>query len=390
MTDVTINSDAILDRTYTSSSNLSSIFGDKVTKYTIGYDVKSIGDYAFFGCCKLTSLYFPNTIKNIGDYAFYNCNQIAFIDFGSADLITNLNSYIFYGTAISSIIIPASVTSISSNAFNSCTNLTTVTFALGSKISSISGGYTFKGCTSLLSISFPDTLRSIGSCIFMNCTSLISLDISNTQIYSIPQYAFSGCSSLETLYLPNNLTSIGSSAFINCSALTNIYTNNSSNVTINDSAFQDCTSLIYIGDISGNSPITIGYVGDTSFAGCKSILEIHLTNTVTSIGIQTFKDCEELQYINIPTSVSSIGLDAFEGAFTKSIPQGDNSTTYGIYFDFGTETSSVWTYIAINHVTNFRSEFKLNKTDSIYRITMNIKIYSSSSYTKATMLRKTS
>lgn len=47
LTSVTINSSDVMSNTYTSSSNLKTIFGGQVKQYVIGDEVTSIGNYAF-------------------------------------------------------------------------------------------------------------------------------------------------------------------------------------------------------------------------------------------------------------------------------------------------------------------------------------------------------
>jgi hypothetical protein len=79
LTSVTINSDAIVNKAYTSSYHLSGIFGSQVTKYIIGDNVKGIGDYAFCKCFSLTSVTIPNSVTSIGDYAFDGCTSLSSI-----------------------------------------------------------------------------------------------------------------------------------------------------------------------------------------------------------------------------------------------------------------------------------------------------------------------
>ena len=71
LTSVTINSDAIVNKTYSYSSNISDIFGSQVTEYIIGDDVKGIGGYTFYGCSSLTSVTCEaETPPTVGQYAF--------------------------------------------------------------------------------------------------------------------------------------------------------------------------------------------------------------------------------------------------------------------------------------------------------------------------------
>ena len=66
---------------------------------------------------------------------------------------------------------------------------------------STSIGYaTFTGCSSLTSITIPDSVTSIGYATFAGCSSLTSITIPDS-VTSIGESAFSNCSSLQTISL---------------------------------------------------------------------------------------------------------------------------------------------------------------------------------------------
>ena len=65
------------------------------------------------------------------------------------------------------------------------------------------------------------SVTSIAYTAFVYCTSLTSITIPNS-VTSIGQWAFSSCSSLTSLTIPNSVTSIGEGAFAYCSSLTSI------------------------------------------------------------------------------------------------------------------------------------------------------------------------
>ena len=73
---VTLNSNAIASKTYTSGSNLNTVFGSQVIEYIIGNEVTSIGNYAFYSSTGLTSLTIGNGVTSIGDRAFYGCTGL--------------------------------------------------------------------------------------------------------------------------------------------------------------------------------------------------------------------------------------------------------------------------------------------------------------------------
>jgi hypothetical protein len=83
-----------------------------------------------------------------------------------------------------------------------------------SSITSI-GPNAFKGCTSLLTVTMPNTITSIGSSAFEACTSLEEVTLSN-QITSIPDNVFKDCASLNTITIYKGVTFIDPTAFDNC------------------------------------------------------------------------------------------------------------------------------------------------------------------------------
>ena len=99
----------------------------------------------------------------------------------------------------------------------------------------------FSGCTSLTSITIPNSVTNIGYSAFDSCTSLTSITIPNS-VTSIGNSAFRGCTSLSSIIIPNSVTSIGHSAFSNCFALKSIVI-----------------------------PVSVKQIGDLAFDGCKEI-----------------------------------------------------------------------------------------------------------------------
>ena len=216
--------------------------------------------------------------------------------------VTSIGSEAFWGcTSLTSITIPDSVTSIGILAFFNCSNLTSITLPDG--VTSI-GDSAFNGCSSLTSITIPDSVTEIGVSAFSSCTSLTSITILDS-VTSIGDYAFCNCSNLTSVTIPNSVTSIGNNAFERCKSLTSIMIPDNV-ASIGDMAFARCTSLTNV-----TIPDSVTSIGDYAFYGCTSLASITIPDGVTWIGEEAFAWCSSLASIMLPESVTSIGEKAF-------------------------------------------------------------------------------
>ncbi len=135
----------------------------------------------------------PATVTSIDRNAFDGCSSLRSVTFESGSQLTSIGYAAFRESGLTSIIIPASVTSISdkyeqSYAFQFCRSLRSVTFESGSQLASI-GDYAFQ-YTGLTSIIIPASVTSIDNRAFTGCESLSSVIFeSGSQLASIGIYA---------------------------------------------------------------------------------------------------------------------------------------------------------------------------------------------------------
>ena len=207
-----------------------------------------------------------------------------------------------------------SVTSIGNRAFNGCTSLTSIT--IPNSVTEIGSG-AFSSCTSLTSIKIPDSVMQIGDYVFVGCTNLIEIEVeTDNKFYSSDKGVLFNKNKTEiicypagikdTIYLiPSSVTSIGKRAFQNCSNLINIKIPDRVSY-IGSIAFADCTSLTSI-----TIPNSVTSLGNSAFSGCASLTSITIPDSVTSISGGAFGNCTSLTSITIPDSVTSIGGNAF-------------------------------------------------------------------------------
>jgi hypothetical protein len=79
--------------------------------------------------------------------------------------------------------------------------------------------YAFARCSSLASVTIPESVTNIGNYAFIGCSLLTSVTIPEN-VTSIGAYAFNECSSLESITIPGNVVNIGYMAFAFCTSLT--------------------------------------------------------------------------------------------------------------------------------------------------------------------------
>ena len=171
------------------------------------------------------------------------------------------------------------------------------------------GDSAFRYCSSLTSVTIPDSVTTIGDHAFCYCSSLTSVTIPDS-VTTIGESAFYSCDSLTSVTIPDSVTTIGGGAFYWCTSLTSV-TIADSVTTIGNSAFRGCSSLtsVTIGD-------SVTTIGDGAFYYCSSLTSVTIGDSVTTIGNSAFKYCSSLTSITIPDSVTTIGESAFTSCFS--------------------------------------------------------------------------
>jgi hypothetical protein len=122
---------------------------------------------------------------------------------------------------------------------------------------------------------------------FPNITAIII----NDGVINIGNNAFVGNGTVLYVSIPGSVATIGENAFKDCKSITSIIIPNGV-IDINDSAFQGCIKLISI-DI----PDSVLNIGKNAFMDCYSLLNVILGKNVTYIGIDAFRGCEKIQTV---------------------------------------------------------------------------------------------
>ncbi len=227
-----------------------------------GYKVIGIGDYGFYNCAELTTIWLPEGLEFIGKYAFYGCTKLRTIKI--PDTVTAADKTVFLEcpnieeietpylpnigeiignipsnprvvikprkkqaeqeTGLEEVVIPKPVTSIGERAFG---NLPSVRLMIVEEGNSVFDSR--DNCNAIV--------RTEDDILLFGCQST-KIPVS---VKGIESYAFEGHVKLAAITLPKDIASIGEAAFIGCSELMNIVSRIKVPFAINDNTFSNET-----------------------------------------------------------------------------------------------------------------------------------------------------
>lgn len=317
--------------------------GEPIVNLVIPAEVTEIKPYAFYNCDTLESVTVLGTLDKIGEQAFAGCDNLASIDLGigcgdidstafsSTKLYndeTNWDNGVLYlnnvlvkakTTLAGDYVVKDGTTAISGSAFKNCTSVTSI--SMPDTVKTI-GEEAFYGCSALKTIELSDNLETLGAKAFYTCSNLTSVSIPNG-VKVIDTQTFYECSSLTEVSLGTNVEFIGASAFYWCTQLKSINIPTSVK-QIGNSAFYLCKSIDGLVELPN-----IESIGSSAFYYCSSIDNFILSDKLSSISGSAFMYCEGMKTMEIPDSVSSIGSNAFYGSGLSEVVFGTGIKTIG-------------------------------------------------------------
>ena len=240
----------------------------------------------------------------VGAFAFAECSSLQELDLGTA--VTSAGEFAFSGTALSAFD-GRQLSYIGSGAFSGSSALRVFELEGNTLLNEIPVD-AFSGCSSLASITIPQTVVRIGSNAFAGCSALRNVAFARgSALTEIEGYAFDSCVSLLTMLLPASAELLGPGTFRGCTALSSV-TLPDTLWEIADSLFENCSSLTGVA-----LPDTVNAVGASAFSGCSRLSAVTLPADLFEIREYAFSGCSSLSSVTVPQNVQSIGFSAFSG-----------------------------------------------------------------------------
>ncbi len=200
-----------------------------------------------------------------------------------------------------SLVIHEGITGIGASAFS---EFSLIEVSLPSTLTSVGNG-AFSNNRNLKSISIPDSVTSIGYSAFYGCSSLEQVNLPDG-LEALEFDLFRDCSALSQITIPESVTAIGNNVFTGTALYNNFENSDEDVLYLNNHLIKAKNTL------EGEYSIKEGTksIADHAFWNCR-ITGVTIPDSVKTIGENAFYNCTKLENIIIPDSVETIGENAF-------------------------------------------------------------------------------
>lgn len=315
------------------------------------------------------SVTLPNTLKRISGSALEEC---AFTSIDLPEGLEEIDMYAFFGSKLTALTIPSTVTYIGASAFLYNEDLAVVTMLPTTPPTLYADELPFGSCEKLTAIyvkeglagtykaaegwiTYADLIKDAPTTTFTyTATEKIAKFDDNLDRFegamSVKSHEFDGTNGtvvyegyvtglgelalsyakMTSITIPASVTSIGSGAFQSSKLTSVTLAGTTALKTIGTRAFNSCSALTAF-----TVPASVTSIGASAFAYCSELATFTFdgTPTVTSIGNAAFQDCKKLTSFTIPESVTTLGRTVFwfTGLTSLNIPAGVTSIGQALY-----------------------------------------------------------
>jgi uncharacterized repeat protein (TIGR02543 family) len=298
------------------------------------YSADEKSDGVFYGS-DVTTVYIPDSITAVGDYAFYECENLTSLAVAEENsTYCSVDGVLFdkgeeelicypAGKSDTEYTVPATVLTIDEDSFYGCAALTTVTI--------------------------PDSVTAIGDSAFEKCMNLFTVNENASDPPTLGgSSVFDSDASGRTIYVPdgcagtyqnaeywseykNDILSVNGDTVNPASDF--IYTVSGGEVTI--TKYTGTDTRVIIPDTIDGDPVTAlasaSSLSDGVFAK-SSIVSVQLPSSLKTIGNYAFYSCANLASVTMDDSITGIGKYSFFDCYDlTSISIPESVTTIGAF-----------------------------------------------------------
>ena len=306
------------------NTTLFSAARDRLVSLILPNGLTKISDKTFYGCTSLSSLTLPASVSSIGSFAFTGTNALSFILTGSGVLSVDEtgkilkigNTLIAWPSASGQAVVPEGIISIGENAF--------------------------MGNTKITGLSISSSVNNIPARSFLGCFNLVNFDTSVNRFFNSKNNGTIICtvdgeliawpSAKNVITVPAGINVIGDEAFYLNSSIVEVYFTDPSNIIkIGQSAFLDCSELRIV-DLAGcNIPPVLSLISGSSvnhFDGVHNSLWIFVKaedvnkyktawskyagNITVQTGFSTFTVSNSDEWLSAFSQMQNITSDTFD------------------------------------------------------------------------------
>lgn len=274
--------------------------------------VTKIGDEAFKGNKKVTSVTIPGSVVDIGNNAFEACEnlkKVAFTNPGEArnNLLIRLSAFKDC-TKLTDVEIPARVKQIVGNIFKGCTSLTEIKVNANNPYYFAQDGVLFGPALVEYSPKYDDNYVLLAYPAGRQGEYTIPSKVNEKTIDQVWTSGFEGAAGLTDITIPASIGRLGTAAF-ESTGLTHV-TIPDTVQQVDPAVFQNCTSLVSV-----KLPEGITEIDQYLFANCISLQHVDMPDSITKINIYAFHNCTSLTSLALPKGLTSLSVGCFEKCY---------------------------------------------------------------------------
>lgn len=360
---------------YTSIGN-GAFYKVPIAEITIPGSCKTIGEYAFQLCPELTTVTLEEGVETLLDGAFRECHKLTSISLPES--LQTIDANVFLEDPLTTLHIPANVSSIAGSAFAE-TTISEYTVAAENKSYKAVNGIIYSADDRII-VAYPPMKEGTKYTVADGCVGVgngafygakLTKVVLPESVIAIDSYAFT-LSALADITLPNSVILIGEQAFAGTQLTTFTFPEGIN--AIYDATLAQCPNLTSV-----TIPANVRYIGFRAFLLDEALTEVHCLGAEPAY-LDFYEEGDHpfgyIDRANVTVSVPKGRLDAYKSSYWGSEFSNLIDTEAPIFFpdSFTPATESELTELGTIEIT-FPTEATVENSLPKISVSKNSEIY---------------